>query len=126
MYCIMNAKKKLLSLGLAASLAAVAIAGSSLAYFTDKDENTNTFTVGNVNIDVTETSDDTNGYIPGPPKADGSSFTYDHIVPGVIYAKDVDVTIEENSNDAYKDIPDDLHCAIGWCRSHGGDYTSLW
>ena len=50
----MNAKKKILSVALAAALAAVAIVGSSLAYFTDRKEATNTLTIGNVKIDLTE------------------------------------------------------------------------
>ena len=50
----MNAKKKILSVGLAASLAAVAIVGSSLAYFTDTDAKDNVFTIGNVSIVLTE------------------------------------------------------------------------
>ena len=47
-------KKKLLVLGLCVALAAIAIAGASLAYFTDTDSATNTFTVGNVKIDLIE------------------------------------------------------------------------
>lgn len=47
-------KKKIISLCLAAALACVAIAGASLAYFTDKDEKTNTFTLGNVDIELNE------------------------------------------------------------------------
>lgn len=50
----MKAKKKIVSLALAASLAAVAVVGSSLAYFTDEDTADNVFTVGNVSIDLTE------------------------------------------------------------------------
>lgn len=50
----MSAKKRILSIGLAASLAAVAIAGSSLAYFTDSEEADNTYTIGNVDIVLTE------------------------------------------------------------------------
>ena len=47
-------KKKLLVLGLCVALAAIAIAGASLAYFTDTKSATNTFTVGNVKIDLIE------------------------------------------------------------------------
>ena len=47
-------KKKLLVLSLCVSLAAIAIAGASLAYFTDTKSATNTFTVGNVKIDLIE------------------------------------------------------------------------
>ena len=47
-------KKKLLVLSLCVALAATAIAGASLAYFTDTKSATNTFTVGNVKIDLIE------------------------------------------------------------------------
>lgn len=47
-------KKKIISLCLVAALAVVAIAGTSLAYFTDKDAKTNTFTLGKVDIELNE------------------------------------------------------------------------
>ena len=47
-------KKKLLVLSLCVALAAIAIAGASLAYFTDTKSATNTFTVGNVKIELLE------------------------------------------------------------------------
>lgn len=47
-------KKKLLTICLAAIVAVTAIAGASLAYFTDTDSEKNTFTVGNVKIDLIE------------------------------------------------------------------------
>ena len=46
--------KKVLSTVLAGALAVTAVVGGSLAYFTDTDEKTNTFTVGNVDITLTE------------------------------------------------------------------------
>lgn len=46
-------KKKIVSLALAVCLIAIAAVGT-LAYFTDKDAETNTFTVGNVAIDLIE------------------------------------------------------------------------
>ena len=49
-------RKKLLVLSLCVALAAIAIAGASLAYFTDTDSVKNTFTVGNVKIDLLESS----------------------------------------------------------------------
>ena len=49
-------KKKLLVLSLCVALAAIAIAGASLAYFTDTKSATNTFTVGNVKIDLIEST----------------------------------------------------------------------
>ena len=49
-------KKKLTAIFLCVALAAIAIVGASLAYFTDTKSATNTFTVGNVKIDLIESS----------------------------------------------------------------------
>ena len=78
-------KKKLLVLGLCVALAAIAIAGASLAYFTDTKSATNTFTVGNVKIDLIEskfhrTGSDNSGdtSLPDPTtKAAGMKFIPD-------------------------------------------------
>ena len=62
-------KKKILTICLIVALAATAIIGGTLAYFTDKDEATNTFTMGNVKIDLKETFDpDTAVLRPGSQK----------------------------------------------------------
>ena len=50
-------KKKIVALCLCVALAVVAIGGATLAYFTDTDEETNTFTMGNVKIDLKEIFD---------------------------------------------------------------------
>lgn len=47
-------KKKIFAIALAASIAVLAIAGTSMAYFTDTEEYTNVFTAGNVTISLTE------------------------------------------------------------------------
>ena len=47
-------KKKLFTMAMAIALIAVSIVGMSLAYFTDKDNETNTFTAGGVKIDLIE------------------------------------------------------------------------
>ena len=47
--------KKLVTVCLVVALLAVCAIGGSLAYFTDTDTKDNTFTVGNVNIELTET-----------------------------------------------------------------------
>ena len=78
-------KKKLLVLSLCVVLAAIAIAGASLAYFTDTKSATNTFTVGNVKIDLIEskfhrTGSDNSGdtSLPDPTtKAAGMEFIPD-------------------------------------------------
>ena len=51
----------------AAMMAAALVVGGTLAYFTDTDEATNTFTMGNVDITLNEVFDEENAtLIPGP------------------------------------------------------------
>ena len=75
-------KKKLTAIFLCVALVAIAIVGASLAYFTDTDEATNTFTVGNVKIELIESryhreGNDNSGdaSIPDPTQA-ASGMTY--------------------------------------------------
>ena len=78
-------KKKLIAICLCVALAAVAVVGASLAYFTDTKSATNTFTVGNVKIKLIESryhrtgsdnAGDTN--VPDPTtKAAGMEFVPD-------------------------------------------------
>ena len=67
-------------------LVAVAVVGGSLAYFTDEEKATNTFTVGNVDITLTE------------PKWDVEKAT---LIPGREIAKDPTITVKETSQRAY-------------------------
>lgn len=85
----MNAKKKILSVALAASLAAVAVVSSSLAYFTDTDQKDNVFTVGNVDITLTEPNWDATG------KEEAED-----MYPGEAVAKDPTVT-NKGANPAF-------------------------
>ena len=54
-------KKTLTAIFLCVALVAIAIVGASLAYFTDTDEKTNTFTAGGVAIDLIEQERGENG-----------------------------------------------------------------
>ena len=49
-------KKKLTAIFLCVALVAIAVVGASLAYFTDTKSATNTFTVGDVKIDLIEST----------------------------------------------------------------------
>ena len=77
--------KKVTALCLCVALLAVAVVGASLAYFTDTKSATNTFTVGNVKIDLIEsrfhrTGSDNSGdtSLPDPTtKASGMEFVPD-------------------------------------------------
>ena len=57
-------KKKLLGFAMVFALAAVAVVGGSLAYFTDTDAKDNTFTTGNVDIELIENFGDNNPDTP--------------------------------------------------------------
>ena len=78
-------KKKLIAIFLCVALVAIAVVGASLAYFTDTKSATNTFTVGNVKIDLIEsryhrTGSDNAGdtSVPDPTtKAAGMEFVTD-------------------------------------------------
>lgn len=68
-------KKKIITLSLAVALVATAVIGGTLAYFTDTAEKENIFTVGNVEIELTEPNWDASGeaeaetVYPGEPLA---------------------------------------------------------
>ena len=68
-------KKKIIAVCLIVALAAIAVVGGTLAWFTDTDDATNTFTVGNVDITLTEPnwagsgSQDAPEVYPGEPLA---------------------------------------------------------
>lgn len=79
-------KKKIVAMCATIALAAVAVTGGTLAYFTDTEEALNEFTVGNVEIELTE-----------PGWAYGGSFASD-VYPGQVLAKDPIVTnVGDNS-----------------------------
>ena len=58
-------KKKILSLTLVVCLLAIAVVGGTMAYFTDKDAELNTFTFGNIDIDLEETFVADSELVPG-------------------------------------------------------------
>ena len=74
-------RKKLLVLSLCVALAAIAIAGASLAYFTDTKSATNTFTMGNVAITLDETD------VNNPDARTTKGNTY-NVYPGQTVKKD--------------------------------------
>ena len=58
-------KKKILALCLVVALAVTAVVGGTLAYFTDTDNETNTFTTGKVDITLNETFTQESKLLPG-------------------------------------------------------------
>lgn len=82
-------KKKIVSLALVVVMLAIMMTSFTMAYFTDEDSKTNTFTTGDVQIEVREEN------------ADGTPFTQDQeLLPGVLVNKYVYVD-NKGPNDAY-------------------------
>ncbi len=92
-------KKKIIAVSAAIVILAIAVVGGTLAWLTSTDTVTNTFTVGNVSIDLDEAKVDANGKKipddqPGAGRGDANSY---HIVPGAVLDKDPTVWINAGS-----------------------------
>ena len=82
-------KKKILAIVLCVAMLAIAIVGGTMAYFTDEHEQTNTFTMGKVDIALEE------------PNYEGDEPGALHVYPGQTYAKDPTITETSDSEDCY-------------------------
>ena len=91
-------KKKIFVITLVVSLLVLSIAGSSMAYFTDTEQVTNTFTTGNVDIKLSEINpaDGTLTEIVNPI----TGFAYKNIYPGQVIAKQPTITNVSNTEDS--------------------------
>ena len=86
-------RKVLLLVASALLLVSLSI-GLTVAYFTDKDDVKNVFTVGKVDITLDEEGAEEN--------EDGSyGQTYENVVPGEVYPKAPTITVEEGSLESY-------------------------
>ena len=74
-------KKKILVLALTVAMAAILVVGGSLAYLTDKKTATNTFTMGDVKIELDETD------VKNPEGDRVTSNEYE-VYPGAVVTKD--------------------------------------
>lgn len=80
-------KKKIIAVCLIVAMAAIAVVGGTLAWFTDTDDADNVFTVGNVDITLTEPnwegsgSNDAPEVYPGEPLAKDPTVTNDGANP---------------------------------------------
>ncbi|MDO4372648.1 MAG: TasA family protein [Clostridia bacterium] len=106
-------KKKVTAIALAVCILAVAVIGATMAYFTDTDSKTNTFTFGKVDIDLTEDSTDANGAVKGDMSTDGG-ITYPGVLPGLVYSKVPTVTVKRESLDAWVIITATVPTVYDW------------
>lgn len=117
-------KKRTLGMLLALALALGCLAGGTLAYLTAQTETvTNTFTVGNVAIELTETKAPDGTQLQGAWEA--------KLIPGATYAKNPVVSVDADSEDCYLfvkvDAPQNsalvytstLTAANGWTKLEG-------
>ena len=108
-------KKKITAICLVVALAATAIVGGTLAYFTDTTEEVrNEFTVGNVAIDL----DEPNWDYEGGSYEDG---TVANLVPGTQIDKDPTITVLDKSQDAYVFLKLDMNKYVSLTNLMGVD-----
>lgn len=81
-------KKKIISLCLAAILVVTAIAGASLAYFTDTKNAENTFTMGNVKITLDEAPVNEEGRAVDGDRVTANEYGIKAVYPGAALDKD--------------------------------------
>lgn len=95
-------KKRMIAVVMAVCALAVLAIGSTFAFFTSKDNAGNTFTMGNVNISLTETSEANpdKGIKAGEVSEDGKAVKYTGVMPGDVYSKNPRVT-NTGANDAW-------------------------
>lgn len=102
-------KKKIISLCLVLVLALIAIGGATMAYFTDEDQQVNTFTIGNIDIKVDEkgyvwdqsANDGEGGYVSDAFSWGKNGFTFSNLMPSYIISKRPWVENMSKRNDAY-------------------------
>lgn len=107
-------KKKILALALVAVIAITAIAGASLAYFTDTKTAENTFTMGNVKIVLDET-DITN------PEGDRVTRNAYDVYPGAVVTKDP-IVHNTGKNGAYIRATVNVNNWMNLCAAYYPDF----
>ena len=136
-------KKRMLAVVLAVCALAVLAIGSTFAFFTSNDNAGNTFTMGNVKIELTETSTESEGVKTGEVAEDGKGIKYSGAMPGDVFSKEptvtntgdntawirvkIDVTTEdeamvENMNALKASIIDDMTANYGWAVTNDDEY----
>lgn len=114
-------KKNILSLVLALTLVAALAVGGTLAYFTDNDTETNTFTMGKVDINLKESNEnDTNGN----PVWDEDGLEYENVLPGAKPDKLARVEVLSGSADCYIMVKVDLNSEDMWDEQAQTGFTA--
>ena len=115
-------KKKLVAISLVVAMLAVAVIGGSLAYFTDTDKEINTFTVGNVKIELLESQ--YHRVNAGKGNAIGQT---EPLMGGCLWAADVDMqgTPENTPNYVTSgEVWDGLYFSDAQIEADAADYKN--
>lgn len=94
----MKKAKKVVALALCAVMLVVGSVAGTMAFLYDKDTVTNTFTVGQVAIELDETDVDVNGVKDGNTRVKDNDYK---LMPGHTYTKDPMVTVNAGSEESY-------------------------
>lgn len=105
-------KKKIIAIAMIAALGLTAIGGATMAYFTDNDQKSNNFTIGNIDIELEEdcyvwdnsgTDYPLGSYVRDActENADGSGYTFSNLMPSYIISKRAYVENTSDRNSAY-------------------------
>ena len=129
-------KKKILAIVLCVAMMSIAIISGTLAYFTDTQEQTNTFTAGKVDIilyeHIVEKDNDSESASFGDLVATEEKTQQDqsyHLYPAMTVDKDPTIRVERGSEDAYVGaivtVTGDIHSLIGVDGYDNIDITKL-
>lgn len=120
----MKTKRKALLLSLCAVLLVVASVMGTMAYLTDRDTVTNTFTVGKVEITLDETKVDKYGKVDTTVTEPVKENEY-LLVPGQEYTKDPTVHVKPESEDSWVFVKVDNAIATLEADSVEGGYQQI-
>lgn len=117
-----SGKKVISAIGVISIIAAASI--GTIAYFTDSDTATNTFTVGSVNVTLDEAKVNEVGEpVEGTTRVTENTY---HLLPGEEYTKDPTLHIEAGSADCYVYVTVDNQVAdIEKAESDGDSYRNI-
>ena len=111
----MKKAKKILALLLCAVLLVGATVAGTVAYLTDEDDVTNTFTVGNVQIKLDEAVvDKETGKAPDFTKRTEDGNKVVRMIPGRAIDKDPTVTVLKDSEDCYVRVKVTVDLSVPW------------
>lgn len=113
-------KKKTILIVISILLISIFSVSATVAFMTDKETDTNVFTIGNVSISLVESKVDELGNKTGGETSLTNKY---HLMPGYTYIKDPTVIVENESEDSYVRILITLNSIVELKALYGEDFT---